>query len=314
LFVLAVSPSLADDGATSISVGGLVAAREPRITMAKEVLIISTKKVVVDYDFRNDTDAAVTTEIAFPIPAFTLGPETADPARAGFDDFKLFVGGRPFPFQTEIKAVVNGKDVSAMLRKDGIDIATFGHSDDNDESLDLKKVSPAEKHALLAAGVYTLDGQRDSPEWSVEKRYHWTQTFPAKATVHIRHEYSPVTGGQLVPTYLLAANHKVTPEEKYAVEDVASLCVAPTAIKALGAKKNGTLALEWVDFILTTANSWKRPIEDFTLIVERPDAQKTVSFCWDGPVVKVDANHFSAHTTNLVPTKELRVGYYFTGQ
>ena len=79
--------------------------------------MISQKHVVVDYDFRNDTDAAVTTEIAFPIPGYEAGPEEADPARAGFDDFKLFIGGKPYPFQTEIKAVVKGKDVSGLLRR-----------------------------------------------------------------------------------------------------------------------------------------------------------------------------------------------------
>ena len=268
LFVLAVSPSLADDGATSISVGGLVATREPRITMAKELLVISTKKVVVDYDFRNDTDAPVTTEIAFPIPAFDLDPETADPAHAGFDDFKLSVNGKPQVFQTEIKAVVKGKDVSSLLRADGVDIASFGHADDGQEfgeSRDLKKLTPAQTQALVAAGAYTVDDKVLSAAWKVEKRYHWTQTFPAKASVHIRHEYSPVTGAQIVPTELLAPGHKVTPDEKYAVEDVAMLCVSPGAVKSFGAMKNGTVGLEWVDFILTTANSWKRPIEDFTL-------------------------------------------------
>jgi len=78
-----------------------------------------------------------------------------------------------------------------------------------------------------------------------------------------------------------------------------------------------------VDFILTTANTWKTPIEDFTLIVERPKPDKliatkassrapnetVVSFCWAGPIEKTDANHFEAHLTNFVPKKELRVGF-----
>jgi hypothetical protein len=67
---LAGSVALADDGAASIAAGGIVMTRESRITMAKEVLFISESKVVVDYDFRNDTDADITTEIAFPIPDF----------------------------------------------------------------------------------------------------------------------------------------------------------------------------------------------------------------------------------------------------
>ena len=163
---------------------------------------------------------------------------------------------------------------------------------------------------LVAAGAVRLDDKIPSPDWTVEKRYHWTQTFPAKSSVHIRHEYTPVTGAQLVPTDLLAPSHKVQPDEKYAVDVMTSMCVSPAAINTLGAKKNGIVVANWVDFILTTANSWKQPIEDFTLIVERTDPKDTVSFCWDGPVTKLDANRFQAHVMNLVPTKELHIGFY----
>ncbi len=127
LVVLLGVAGRADDGATAISAGGLVPVREPRVTMAKEVLSISLNRVVVDYDFRNDTDAAVTTEVAFPIPAYGNDPDGPELKLAGFDDFKLFVGGKPMAFQTEIKAVVKGRDVTALLVKDGVEVASFGH-------------------------------------------------------------------------------------------------------------------------------------------------------------------------------------------
>jgi hypothetical protein len=74
----------------------------------------------------------------------------------------------------------------------------------------------------------------------------------------------------------------------------------------------------WVDYILTTANSWKTPIKDFTLIIDRrKDSQRIggaalqyVSLCWDGPIQKLDADHFLAHKTNFVPKKELRVTFF----
>ena len=312
IIALLAMPLRADDGAASISAGGLVPVRETRVTMAKEVLLISLKRVVVDYDFRNDTDAAVTTEVAFPIPAYGNDVDGADPKQAGFDDFKLFVGGKPIPFQTEVKATVKGRDVTALLRKDGVEIASFGHMDfsKSQESLDLKRLTPTQMKELIAAGaVNRTDGVTD-PVWEVEKRYHWTQTFPAHGTVHIRHEYTPVSGAQLIPRNLFAPGAKIGPDDKYAVEDMTSMCLSPGQMKALAGPADGTIGAEWVDFILTTANSWKRPIEDFTLIVERTDPRQTVSFCWDGPVTKVDANHFQAHTTNLVPGKELHIGFY----
>jgi hypothetical protein len=71
-----------------------------------------------------------------------------------------------------------------------------------------------------------------------------------------------------------------------------------------------------VDYILTTANTWQRPIEDFTLIVERPKPEYAgrvlVSFCspMNGKVEKLDADHFQVHLTNFIPTTELHIGFF----
>ena len=69
---LPASSLSADDGAASIAAGGIVMVREPRITMQNEVLRISGSKVRVDYEFLNDTDKDITTEVAFPVPAYSL--------------------------------------------------------------------------------------------------------------------------------------------------------------------------------------------------------------------------------------------------
>ena len=68
-FLLLSGTLRADDGAASIAAGGVILMkREPRIVMAKEVLAISPDRILVDYDFRNDSDEDITTEVAFPIP------------------------------------------------------------------------------------------------------------------------------------------------------------------------------------------------------------------------------------------------------
>jgi hypothetical protein len=71
-----------------------------------------------------------------------------------------------------------------------------------------------------------------------------------------------------------------------------------------------------VDFILTSANTWQRPIEDFTLIIERGKPEqgekRLISFCSpeNGKVERLDADHFQVHLTNFVPTSELRIGFF----
>ncbi len=69
--------------------------------------------------------------------------------------------------------------------------------------------------------------------------------------------------------------------------------------------------LDFVKYVLTTANTWKGPIKDFELEVDstNPWGAKPyyVNFCWDGPVERQDAQHLSARKKDFVPKNELSV-------
>jgi len=339
---------LADDGAASIAAGGLVPRRETRIVMAKEVLKISLKKVVVDYGFRNDTDQDVTTEVAFPIPPysneFAVGPALEDQS---FQSFKLWVDGKPVDYESEATATLNGNDVSAILKANHIDIPTFGHFIDKVDSKhqevidspDFTRLPKNKRDQLVKAGIFEFD---DVPwgKWTDHLQYHWTQTFAAHTTVHIRHEYSPIAG--FAYDYRESAAQRLLEAGKIPVDeakpkplgpedsaDLASFCFGLPLAKSMAASfpqqssnapadENSipTLWTQWVDFILTSANTWQRPIEDFALIVERPQPEHggrvVISFCppKNGKVEKLDADHFQVHLTNFVPTAELHIGFF----
>jgi hypothetical protein len=312
----------ADDGAASIAAGGLIVMkRETRIVMAKEVLSISARRVVVDYDFRNDSDEDITTEVAFPIPAYSLGQDERSPKEYGFDDFKLWVDGKPLKFAVETRALVGKRDISDVLARLHVDAASFGHFEydppADERPNDLARLSSAQRGILRRMKAISAD-PRSQALWKVQKRYHWTQTFPAHAVVHIRHQYTPVLGNSntVISSYL------ETGKPESADDELPTVCPSTELRRAMSndSKRNGhNISIAYVDFILTTANTWKQPIEDFTLLVERPPLERDpyhpatgvnyVSFCWDGPVTKIDADHFSAHTTNFVPAKELRLGF-----
>jgi uncharacterized protein DUF4424 len=333
----AAAPALADDSAASIAAGGLVARRETRIAMAKEVLRISPDKVIVDYDFRNDTDENVTTEVAFPVPPYTYGPDNPAISDASFSDFKLLIDGKTIAFQTEAKATLNGKDVTAILTADKIDIASFGHLKETDgasaaiQTPDVARLPQAEQQRLAKLGLF--DAEDGWGLWTVHLQYHWTQTFPAHSTVHIQHQYTPVEGGELMlpDTLENVTEHKQPTGDadtvKYALQDMQrleSLCPDPSLLSGMIAQIKASAPgygqyahPHWVDFILTSANTWKQPIEDFTLIVERGKPEETnaptfVSFCppQNAPVQKLDANTFQVHLTDFVPKDELRIGYF----
>lgn len=223
LLPLLTSPAiLADDGAASISAGGLIVMkREERIAMAKEVLFISARKVTVDYDFRNDSDTDITTEVAFPIPPYSLA-EDPDPTLEGFEDFKLWVEGKPTHFQIEAKAMLHGRDYSALLKSFHIDIATGG-------SLQLKKLNLTRKTRLIKEGL--VDGVNSQwALWSVEKKYYWLQTFPAHTTIHIRHEYTPFLGNSN-DTFWFEPSASSYENDK--IEGAKSFCADPALLKIL---------------------------------------------------------------------------------
>jgi hypothetical protein len=330
---------LADDSAAAIAAGGLVPRHETRIVMAREVLRISPKKVVVDYDFRNDTDEDVTTEVAFPVPAYENERAEGDVAEQSFKSFRLWVDEKPASFESESTATLKGKDVTAILRANRIDIPTLGHlvevmDGQHLEQMitrDFEKLPKPPKARLVKAGLFDKDGSGFAL-WTVHLQYHWTQTFPAHSTVHIRHEYAPAVGFSELPVNALqgpahpAINQKVPFKwtGNSVPELVASFCPEPEFLHELTSRisrnpdpeERGAIYPYWVDFILTTANTWQQPIGDFTLIIERPapedGKQRWISFCApeDGKVERLDADHFQVHLTNFVPTSELHIGFF----
>ena len=346
--------TLADDSAASIAAGGLVSRRETRIVMAKEVLRISDKKVVVDYDFRNDTDLDVTTEVAFPIPPYSNGfVEGPPPEEQSFRSFKLWVDGKPIRYESEAKATLNDKDVTAVLKENKIDIPTFGHFEDKDDSKgqevigtpDFSRLPKTARDQLVTAGIFKLYDQLPAGQWTVHLQYHWTQTFPAHSTVHIRHEYVPVVGYSPLSVHMVASTLDSGEVKKQGqlnsnINDqldqniLPYFCTEPAFLRTLlhdlisgnsmphpnNLEETGEIEFgsSWVDFILTSANTWQRPIEDFTLIIERPRSEQggkvLISFCSpaSGKVDKLDADHFQVHLTNFVPTSELHIGFFDT--
>ena len=90
--------------------------REPRITMAKEVLRISAQKVIVDYDFRNDSDQDITTDVAFPIPdyEFEVGRTGQE---SGFSDFQCWIDGVRVHYRVESRAFVKDTDSYATVKQ-----------------------------------------------------------------------------------------------------------------------------------------------------------------------------------------------------
>jgi hypothetical protein len=325
--------SAANDSAASTAAGGIILKREPRISMEKERLSISLQKVSVEYEFRNETDTDITTEVAFPVPPYTYVFDDPGGPRS-FDDFRLWVDDQPAQYSTQVRALVGGKDFASLLSSMKIDVQAFGHFDYDDEKLskyDVTKLAKKDQEQLAHLGLIAADDGK--PLWTVDKAYHWKQLFPARKILRIRHQCSPAWGWSdtLLPDLAAAAiegePRKTLPDSWLAARSIQDSCIDSSLRERVikDSKSNQSspdfFVLFWVDYILTTANSWKTPIKDFELVVERPDASLAkkmrigadkwyVSFCWPGPIQKPDADHFVAHASDFVPHNELHVAFF----
>ncbi len=187
-------PAVANDSAASRALGGVQLSREPRISMESERLTISLNKITVEYEFLNDSNKDIKTEVAFPIPPYS--EEMSAGGIRSFDDFHLWVDGNEVKYETDAKAYYKKLDVSLVLKRYNIDIATLGHyaGSKQEFSPDLQQVPLLERRSLIADGFFSSNKQPDGtddggiPRWEVRKTYHWTQTFPAHKIVHVRHE------------------------------------------------------------------------------------------------------------------------------
>ncbi len=313
IFILALAcpaPLSADTGSVAANpAGGLEWKREPRISMEKERLMIGLEKITVEFEFLNDSDQDVTAQVGFPIPPYAFEffyPISYDwhenSPKWQFNDFAVWVDGKPVKHQTEERAFVNSVEHTEILNKFGIDIGSFGDKDDNSlnptEPPDqITRLPRKQKKQLEILGL--IGG--DEPKWTVRKMHHWTQAFPAHKIVRIRHEYAPVAGREWI-----------SPDGFRELEDICVDDALFNHVKTQAGKRADWHGhLNWVKYILTSANTWKTPIKDFELIVDKSGADY-VSFCWDGKIEKLDASRLVVRKKDFVPTNELTI-YFLHG-
>ena len=193
--VLATS-ALANDTTASSGAGGLVLQRTDAVDMVSEDLFVSADRIRIRYVFRNRTPRDVDTIVAFPMPDRDLGEEYG--GDVGYpSDFKTRVAGRPITARLERKAVIKGKDYTALLGQLKVPNAPDSI---NDATKAMDQLAPAQKARLVKLGLagdeeYGNTGQGMKhhlmPLWTVKDSMWWRQRFPAGRDLAIEHELRP---------------------------------------------------------------------------------------------------------------------------
>jgi len=313
-------PLFGNDSAAEAAAGGIQLRKESRISMEKERLTISLKKVSVKYEFLNTTDQDIVTEVAFPMPPYEYVVTGTWYGAWNFTNFRVWVDGREIKYETEARAKLHNSDYTDLLQRVGVDIQTFGHLDalelpirddkDNWRNSQIAKLTQPVKADLTRLGL--LDPKYALPTWTVFRTYFWSQRFPARKTVRVRHDYEPVIGFRPVSFGSIQSDLKDACIDGSLQKKLRSM--ATQEVKQEGGELTSNsidsinFESKWVRYVLTTANSWKTPIKDFELILERPQgSDQLISLCWDGKVQRLDENHFVSRRVNFIPSHDLTV-------
>jgi hypothetical protein len=324
----------ADDSAAGVAAGGIRLVRQTGISMRREVLRIGLDQVTAAYDFENLTDHTITTDVAFPLPITSAETVQSSGVVPGvlFDarTFRFRVNGKAVPYTTATRAMLDGKDYEPELRRLGIDAATYaGIATAEDTTVD-----PAPQIAALPAAVRqrlqreNLIDDDGVPRWTAEVIYYWRQVFPPHQIVHIRHEYKPAYGAQWDLGHSFFKTLAADPLAAGRLARFGNACVDRSLARlmsrqSVGVPDGGRGAVRWVDFILTTANNWRRPIGDFHLEIDTPNIswgnptdgdnagdREYLSLCWPAPITKVAPGKFVSNVTGFVPTSNLHVVFF----
>lgn len=277
----------ANDTSATLGAGGLTFERNASVRMVSERLRIARSRVEVEYVFRNKgrTDQGVV--VAFPLPDINTGLLFNAPVEIP-EGFPNFIGFRVW---------VDGSEVAPALETRSFDYA----GTEITEVLRALEVDPFGEHVpldaeddLVETGVF--DKQHRYGFWTTRASYHWRQVFPAGRDVHVRHVYRPVVGNH-------GAGGMVRADSEYLDE----FCADASLRRAVAALKTddygvGTRRLEYV---LTTGANWAGPIGEFSLVIDKEDADLITTCPIPGLTLRKHGTEFRATARNYTPTKDI---------
>jgi len=297
--------ALANDSTASLDTGELKLVPNADIRLVGEDLFISPDAIRVRYQFKNTSDAPITTTVAFPVPPVDFSQEIGYAINPGdpvdFVGFKLWINGKPAVFKIDARATVDGRDVTDILKEYQIpltpftpDAASFNRLRERLDNL------PANvKNRLRAEKIIQGDGTDFLAAWTAKVTYHWTMTFPPGKTVEVQHAYTPV------PTTTFFGDYDLR-EGTYRHSACTDADFVHAVKRLLSKEHTNVLGATILHYILTTANNWRDSIGHFHLMIDKLSTHTLVSLCRDG-IRKTGPTTFEWDARKYRPKRNLTV-------
>lgn len=297
-----------------------VVAPHAPLTLESHAYEIRPERVTARYTYRNTTDRKVRTTLRLPLPPY--GPAHRQLRSAEHErevpGFAVWVDGARSTFHTELRAIKDGRDVTAPLRKTGLssrEISGFAGHDLG--SYRFSGLVRREIDRLRAAGLIgpqlmpPLDDRiyidepdpvpHGRPLWKVAAEYTWDVSVAPGASTEIRVMYRP-----------FAAVATVVPGTLGEIPVLEGTCVDDAA-KAW--EERATEAMKPADLIgvrvveLDVAAPRGSENARFGLVVRKGLAGDRVLSCWRAEMKSVGKQTLAYEATGPLPRYKVRVGF-----
>ena len=320
LFCIALSARANDTAGYVLPTGGVVFEKQDGIQMQVEALYIRPEQIEVNYIFRNTTDKDITTQVFFPLPPISAVSDFYgyyEDAEHHFN-FNLWINGEKTDYQTHFTLEQNEREVPAValqLWKTPEETLDFRQFHERVSAMpEADRQTLVDGNYLKWGGVFVENPQTNEWEegegWTIEDgddkmwqkliSYSWQQTFPAGKTVSVRHTYIPTA----MTTNVGTPFSKCIDTESQKYQDFVFI---PENERTYSWQHLD--AQDYVEYILTTANNWQGPIENFNLLVESP--LKSAG-CFDGEAFYA-GQYFAVNRTHYTPQWDISVDFIAKG-
>ncbi|MBF0295483.1 MAG: DUF4424 family protein [Magnetococcales bacterium] len=311
-WMMLTGTALANDGIGELGIGGVVAGKTDRVHLRKEVLEVGIDRIKVAYEFINRSDAPITLPVMFPLPRY--GPLAEENRYHGEPEaFSVRIDGVRREHRTHVRAIhcprsvveTPCREVTGVLKKIGLTDRQMAHFPPEASPFAFlrhefpKPLSRDQVEALRKQGLLEMPQEQDGspmPLWEVEVTYLWEVTFPPRQVVGVEHVYRPF------PSRGGAAMHDEAALRERFCADKGILAfwnrIAPADRFDAGPS---------IEYILTTANTWAGPIEDFTLILKKTTPKELISLCFPGTATRIDPLTLEFRLKDFKPKRELSV-------
>jgi len=296
-----------------------------KIRMASEDLYLSPTEVRVAYLFHNVTGQAVETLVAFPLPTIDLSLGTTAPNwhfpvnDTNFLRFTLEIEGQKLTPSLERRAFFKGQDVTKRLEQAGALTIAPWKTDEKGYERQIAKLQPAILASLRKDGLLAEGEDPDTPQWQLQTRYYWQQTFPPNVEIKVNIAYKPFVGKALGgKTYAdidpnLAGGGRLVGESTPPKSN--PYCLDNQTVQGLkkALKRGVWMDLIELEYILSTGSNWLGPIGRFHLTIDKASPDNILSLCWNN-LQKTGPTRFESTLMDFKPTDEIRLLIYSAGK